>query len=160
MKIIGSSVFLKELSREYFADYLDMFSPMVQQILGVSSPLGELAYITHQNENQAKGDTLFFCIFEKDTDLLVGSIEIRSKAHRGQLCTWIHENYWGSGYFQEAFKLASQAYFKKYPHESNFTARVDSSNQRSLKALLKAGCKEVRISNGPREKQHELECFS
>lgn len=28
----------------------------------------------------------------------------------------------------EIFRLASQLYFKKYPHESNFTTRVDIRN--------------------------------
>lgn len=157
MKIIGDRVFLKELSQDHFTDYLDMFSPRVQELLGVSSPFSELVYLRDQSK---KDDTLFFCIYEQDTNLLIGSIEIRSKAHRGQLCTWLHEDYWGSGYFQEAFKLASQVYFKKYPHESNFTARVDISNKRSYNALLKLGCQEIRISAGPRQEQYELECFS
>lgn len=158
MKLIGSAVYLKELSHEHVADYLDMFSPRVQEILGVSSPLAELAYVQTQVQKQQEGTTLFFCIFEHITELLIGSIEIRSKAHRGQLCTWLHEDYWGTGYFQEAFKIASQAYFEKYPYEDYFTARVDISNKRSYKALLKLGCKEVRVSSGPREKQYELEC--
>lgn len=158
MKILGNQVYLKELSQDHFTDYLDMFSPRVQEILGVSSPFAELAYIEQQSHKQQAGDTLFFCIYEHNTEILVGSIEIRSKAHRGQLCTWLHEDYWGTGYFQEAFRIASEIYFKKYPHEDCFTARVDISNKRSYKALLKLGCKEVRTSSGPREQQYELEC--
>lgn len=160
MKLVGSHIFLKELSEDHFTDYLDMFSPRVQELLGVSSPFAELAYIKQQSHRHEEGDTLFFCIFEQATDLLIGSIEIRSKAHRGQLCTWMHEDYWGSGYFQEAFRLASEWYFKKYPHEECFTARVDISNQRSYKALLKLGCKQVNLSPGPREEQYALECFN
>ena len=158
MKIAGDHIYLKELSQDHFTDYLDMFSPRVQEILGVSSPMAELAYVQEQEQKQQKSDTLFFCIFERATELLVGSIKIRSKVYRGQLCTWVHEDYWGTGYFKEAFKLASDAYFKKYPHEDHFTARVDMSNKRSYNALLKLGCKEVRVSSGPRGKQHELEC--
>lgn len=158
MKIVGQNIYLKELSQHHFTDYLDMFSPRVQELLGVSSPFAELAYVQTQEHKQQAGETLFFCIFEQTTELLVGSIEIRSKAHRGQLCTWLHEDYWGTGYFQEAFRLASEMYFKKYPHEEHFTARVDISNKRSYKALLKLGCKEMRISSGPREQQYELEC--
>lgn len=158
MKIIGENIFLKELSQEHVSDYLDMFSPRVQEILGVSSPFAELAYVQTQTKKQQMGDTLFFCIYEQKTGTLVGSIEIRSKAHRGQLCTWLHEDYWGTGYFQEAFKLASESYFKKYPHEDHFTARVDVSNKRSYNALRKLGCREIRVSLGPREQQYELEC--
>lgn len=160
MKILGQNIFLKELSQDHFTDYLDMFSPRVQEILGVSSPFAELAYVEEQFHKQEAGDTLFFCIYEQNSKMLVGSIEIRSKAHRGQLCTWLHEDYWGTGYFQEAFRLVSQIYFKKYPHEDHFTARVDISNKRSYNALTKLGCKEVRISSGPREQQYELECLS
>ena len=158
MKIVGSSIYLKKLSQDHFIDYLDMFSPLVQTILGVSSPFSELAYVKTQERKQHAGDTVFFCIFEQDTHMLIGSIEIRSKAHRGQLCTWLHEDYWGRGYFQEAFRLASQFYFKKYPHESSFTARVDISNKRSYKVLTVLGCKTIRLSSGPREDQYELEC--
>ena len=158
MKIVGTQIYLKELSQDHFTDYLDMFSPRVQELLGVSSPLAELAYVQTQEHKQQTGDTLFFCIYEQTTELLIGSIEIRSKAHRGQLCTWLHEDYWGMGYFKEAFKLASQLYFKKYPHESNFTARVDISNKRSYNALLNLGCTEVRISPGPRQDQYEMQC--
>ena len=158
MKITGQKVFLKELTTNHIPDYLDMFSPRVQELLGVSSPFAELAYVETQAVKQQAGDTLFFCIYEQKTEILVGSIEIRSKAHRGQLCTWLHEDYWGLGYFQESFRLASENYFKKYPHEDCFTARVDISNKRSYHALLKLGCKEIRISFGPREQQFELEC--
>ncbi len=158
MKIIGQNIFLKELSQEHVPDYLDMFSPRVQELLGVSSPFAELAYVQTQAQKQHTGETFFFCIYEQKTGTLVGSIEIRSKAHRGQLCTWLHEDYWGTGYFKEAFILVSKIYFKKYPCEDHFTARVDISNKRSYNALLKLGCKEIRVSSGPREQQYELKC--
>lgn len=159
MKLIGDSVFLKDLTEDHFHDYFEMFSPRVQELLGVSSSFAELGYVQQQTVKHHEGEMFFFGIFERKTNQLIGSIEIREKHYRGQLCTWMHEDYWGTGYFQEAFKIVHQAYFKKYPHESYFTARVDKSNKRSYQALTKLGCRPKRISPGPREDQYELECL-
>lgn len=158
MKLLGNQIYLKFLQESHIADYLDLFSPRVQEILGVSSRFSEQQYIQEQCRKQKAEETFFFCIFEKSTDLLIGSLEIRANHHRGQLCTWIHENYWGKGYFKEAFALAKEYYFKKRPQETNITARVDRSNQRSYQALMAVGCTVLGMSRGPREDQYEFVC--
>lgn len=149
---------LKELHNDYIPDYLDMFSPMVQRILGVPSTALEGAYLAAQLQKQKEGRIHFYCIFYKENEQLIGSIEIRSPEHRGQLYTWLHEDYWHAGFFAEAFKVAVQDYFKYNPQVTTFTARVDISNKRSFKALLKVGCVVAMRSRGPREDQYELVC--
>ena len=154
----GKFVILKNLSQEYIPDYLDMFSPVIQKILGVSSVWSEFEYVHTRLHKQDINKLFFYVIFKKADNFLIGSIEIRSPEHRGQLYTWLHEQYWSQGLFQEAFVLASRDYFIHNHQETNFTARVDISNQRSLKALLKLGCTTIRKTRGAREDQHELVC--
>ncbi len=157
--LVADRVYVKELSTEYVQDYLDMFSTTVQKILGVSSLWNEFEYLHCQLKKQKEGKTFLYGIFEKSQDHLIGSIEIRSIEHRGQLYTWMHEDYWGKGLFQDAFALVRSDYFSKNKQITEFTARVDVSNNASLKALLKAGCKSVRMCKGPRENQHEIICY-
>jgi RimJ/RimL family protein N-acetyltransferase len=151
-------VYVKELSVEYAQDYLDMFSTTVQKILGVSSLWNEFDYVHNQIAKQKEGKTCLYGIFESTKNLLIGSIEIRSSEYRGQLYTWLHEDYWGKGLFQDAFTLVRYDYFKKNKEVTEFTARVDVSNKASLKALLKAGCTLLRTCKGAREDQHEIVC--
>src|SRR3989344_3069843 len=154
----GARVVLKELHEHYVPDYLEMFSPTVQRILGVQSTALEREYLCTQIQKQKARRTFFYCVFYKSKNILIGSIEIRSPEHRGQLYTWLHESYWHSGLFQEAFALARGDYFARNPEVTFFTARVDCSNKRSLQALLKAGCCIAYESPGPRERQYQLEC--
>jgi len=119
----------------------------------------EFEYVYTQINKQKEGKTFLYGIFELEKKCLIGSIEIRSKEHRGQLYTWLHEKYWGKGFFQDAFALVCKDYFMKNVHATEFTARVDISNQSSTKALLKAGCKIIRLCQGPREQQHEITCY-
>ena len=155
----ADKVYVKELSVEYVQDYLDMFSTTVQKVLGVTSLWNEFEYVHTQIAKQKEGKTFLYGIFESTKNLLIGSIEIRSTEYRGQLYTWLHEDYWGKGFFQDAFTLVRCDYFKKNKEMKEFTARVDVSNTASLKALLKAGCKLLRTCKGPREDQHEIVCY-
>lgn len=152
-------VYVKELSTEYVQDYLDMFSTTVQKILGVSSLWNEFEYVHTQIKKQKEGKTFLYGVFEQEKNHLIGSIEIRSEEHRGQLYTWLHQDYWGKGFFQDAFGLVRLEYFAEYKESNKFTARVDVSNTASLKALLKAGCKSMGIKKGPREDQYEIICY-
>lgn len=154
----GKHIYLEFLQESYIDDYLVMFSLTVQKILGVSSIDTEKKYLQEQLLNQSQNKTIFFCIFELQTHSLIGALEIRSKQHRGQLCTWLHENYWGKGYFKEAFILAKTYYFTRNPKEKSITARVDVSNIRSYNALKNLGCTVERISAGPRGDQYEMIC--
>ena len=134
-----------------------MFSEKVQNILDVSLVSSERLYLEMQMEKVRTMDTFFLCIFERETNNFVGAIEIRNQSYRSQLYNWMHENYWGSGYYQEALLLALTFYFEKYPQEETVSARVDVTNQRSYKALLKAGFKEIAKRKGPRGDQYLLE---
>lgn len=157
MKLIGDDIELKKLSEDFFYEYLQMFSEIVQKSVAATQE-GELGYLHAQLEKQKNGKTFFLCIFEKTTQRLIGAIEIRSKAYRGQLYNWVNELYWGSGFYQEAFYLAVQAYFGDHPDEDHFNAWVDVSNKRSLKALQKLGCTVEGVRSDVREDQYEVIC--
>lgn len=133
-------VYVKPFQEEYIPSYLDMFSPRVQELLGVSSLYEERTYLETQLKKAAHQQTSLYGIFEKTTDTLIGSFEIKSPAYRSQLSMWLHEQYWGKGYFQQAFALVKELYFKEHPQETFFSAYVDAHNPRSCKALVKAGC--------------------
>lgn len=136
-----SLVYVKTLQEEYVENYLDMFSPKVQELLGVSSLYEERTYVEEQLKKAYNKQTSLYGIFEQKTQSIIGSVEIKSSSYRSQLSMWLHEAYWGKGYFQEAFALVKELYFKEHPQETFFSAYVDATNPRSCKALIKAGCK-------------------
>ena len=158
-KKVGKSVVLKELNESFFEKYISMFSEKIQNILDVSSQSSERLYLEMQMKKVKTMDTFFLCIFEKETNNFVGAIEIRNPSYRSQLYNWIHEKYWGNGYYQEALLLALKFYFEKYPDQEKVTARVDVTNPRSYNALLKAGFKEIAKRKGPRGDQYLLEFY-
>ncbi len=147
-------VYVKPFQSEYIPSYLDMFSPRVQELLGVSSLYEERTYLEGQLHKASAQQTSLYGIFEQETDILIGSFEIKSPSYRSQLSMWLHEKYWGKGYFQQAFALVKELYFKEHPQETFFSAYVDAANPRSYNALLKAGCAFKGMHNG----RYYIEC--
>lgn len=155
-ELCGNKVVLRLLSHFYFPEYLCMFSPTVRMALHVSDTQSELCYLKERLIKMHDGKTLFYCIFDKQADQLVGGIEIRDdQIHRGQLYSWMNEDFWGGGRYQEALALASQEYFKSF-NALFFNAHVDIVNQRSYHALRKFGCAQGGYCNGPNGKQYNL----
>ncbi len=136
----GTLVYVKPFEEKYIPSYLDMFSPKVQELLGVPSTFEERTYLETQLQKAEQKQTSLYGIFEQATGQLIGSMEIKSAVYRSQLSMWLHEQYWGKGYFQQAFALVKQIYFKENPEATFFSAYVDVVNTRSCKALVKAGC--------------------
>lgn len=157
MKVIlrGQSLILRPLQKSFFSEYLQQLSLQVCRLLGLVEPQDELVYLERQLK---KGNSFFFCIFTK-TNQLIGALEIRDTSYRSQLYNWIHEDFWGNGYYQEALSLALTSYFKERPQEKEVRALVDVTNKRSYYALLKAGFIEKGIIKGPREQQYILVYF-
>jgi RimJ/RimL family protein N-acetyltransferase len=132
-------VFVRPLCQEDIGAYLALFSPMVQSALSVSSVAEEREYLIVHLAQQMHGMTFFYGIFLSDTQQLIGAIEIRDKnAYRGQLYCWVHEKYWGTGYFIQAMQRAAADYFGQ-TNARFFNALVSTSNKRSYKALKKCG---------------------
>jgi RimJ/RimL family protein N-acetyltransferase len=205
--LVGEIVTLKILDKSYFQDYASMFSEKVKEFLHVQHDESEIEYL----ENRLENKSFFYCIFlnekvdgkgkerrdisGKDTHLkfgdidqnnkagkLIGAIEIRELTESdGQLYSWINENYWGSGAYQEALKLISKKYFEtcnlkntcagsigcdnngNFGSSSNgnvrckyYTANVDAENLRSYYALKKFGFIDSGIKNGPYGPQYKL----
>lgn len=140
MNTTDSLVEVRTFKEEYISSYLDMFSPKVQELLGVVSPFDEKTYLQCQLQKAQQNQTSLYGIFERQSGTLIGSFEIKSPSYRSQLSMWLHEDYWGKGYFQQAFMLLKQIYFSAHPEQQFFSAYVDQINQRSYKALIKAGC--------------------
>ncbi len=107
-------------------------------------------------DSTPKDSPFFYCIFDVQCNTLIGAIEIRDACEfAGQLYCWIHEDYWGTGYFQQALQLAAREYFAR-TSERFFTAHVDIDNMRSYHALRKAGFAPFGFYDGPYGKQHVL----
>lgn len=99
-KIDGTLVSLRELHQDYFNEYFLAFSLRVQRLLHVTYISSELDYLHRQLEKQQCMHTknLFFCVFDRKTDRLIGALEIRDQEETSnQLYSWLHENFWGEG---------------------------------------------------------------
>lgn len=160
----GKVVTLKKLREEFFIDFHNMFSSKVRELfespkhITLDYTIRVLSYIM---DLHAKGETLYYCIFDNKDNRLIGAIEVREKndIDPGQLGCWINENYWGGGRIQEAYKLIAQTYFKVKPHEKSFDAHVRTWNIRSYKAMKKFGfidVSTVKASDGKADR-HVLE---
>ena len=150
------TIVLRELREDFFQAYLMAFSELVREMLHVEKKQSELRYLQKRFEKQKKEQTLFFCIFDKETDRLIGAIEIRDQRETSsQLYSWLHEDFWGTGRYQEALRLASQEYFIR-TNAPFFSAHVDADNRRSYYALKKQGFADVSVHKGPYGKQYEL----
>jgi len=152
----GDLVTLRKLDPEYFNEYVRMFSPTVQELLHATSAQAELNYLEDRVEKMEQEKTLFYCIFSNATHQLIGAVEIRNEQEAsGQLYIWLNENFWGTGFYQEAIRLISQEYFRN-SNRPFFNAHVDVTNKRSYKALKKCGFAEHGFYKGPYGKQYDL----
>lgn len=151
--LVGEIVTLKILDKSYFQDYSKMFSETVKKFLHVQHDESEIKYLETRLENKS----FFYCIFLNSENKLVGAIEIRELTESdGQLYSWVNENYWGSGAYQEALNLISRKYFEVNPECKYYTANVDAENLRSYYALKKYGFIDSGIKNGPYGLQYKL----
>ncbi len=154
-ELVGDTVVLKLLKYQYIQTYLHMFSATVCGLLHVDDLASEYDYLQHIIDKQ-QGKTLFYCIFLKVVDQLIGGLAIRdSRVFASQLYCWLNEQFWGRGYLQEAMPLAMNAYFSFF-NESYVRANVDIDNMRSYYALKKCGFVDFGMSKGPRGKQYIL----
>jgi RimJ/RimL family protein N-acetyltransferase len=164
--IPGKIVTLKKLREEHFIDFHNMFSTKVREPfespkhITLDYTIRILRYIM---ELCAKGETLYYVVFDTKEDTLIGAIEIREKndIDPGQLGCWINENYWGGGRIQEAYRLITDAYFKLKPEEDKYEAQVRVWNKRSYKALKKFGFIDIEIRPDTEGKadRHVLEYY-
>lgn len=147
-----SGITIKPLSQELIPLYLQAFSDAVKQALHVTSTSSEEQYLLAHLADP--GDSVFFTVMRDG--VCIGAIAIRDKKRfPGQLYSWLHHDYWGKGYYQEALRLVLQNYFEK-TNEPYCTAHVDVTNMRSYKALKKAGFADLALIRGPYGKQFEL----
>jgi RimJ/RimL family protein N-acetyltransferase len=153
--LYGDQVLLCPLSYEHVFQYLISFTQQVRHILHVPDLEAEYRYLSNRLIYQKEQAIFFYCIFDKATDILVGAIEIRGAEFPGQLYTWLHPDYWGKYYFQEALLLLATYYFS-VTKQFYFTARVDADNLRSYHALKKVGFADYAIVKGPYAEQYEL----
>ena len=138
MQIAGNLITLKPLQEIYFKNYHKMFSTTVRQALGLrqKTSLKETINFLDEIITDPKHKKIF-CIFDNETQNLIGSTVIRSEDHpRGQLGSWVNEKFWGSGKYQEALSLVLQVYFKT---NNSIFAFVRITNKRSLYAHQKVG---------------------
>jgi len=85
-ELIGKLVILKSLQESFFELYLEMFSELVMAFLHVSMKKSEEEYLCDRLDKHIKNQTLFYCIFNKKENKLIGVIEIRdAQEFEGQL---------------------------------------------------------------------------
>jgi RimJ/RimL family protein N-acetyltransferase len=151
----GELVTLRVLHASFIDAYMQAFSPLVQKQLHCTTPLSELSYISSLVSNQLL-PSLFYCMFDSSRDALIGAIHIRNREQtHNQLYSWMHENYWGSGIFQQALLLCANAYFQSTT-QAYFHAHVDVENKRSYHALRKCGFAPIGVLPGPFGKQYDM----
>ena len=156
MQFKGEYITLKELSVDYFDDYIAMFSPLVKRLLHVTSDSCERTYLEHCLSEHRERRQFFFCIFDNQNNQLIGAIGLRlPQDSRGQLGSWINEKYWGNNRYQESLKLLTDAYFERSGVDV-ITANIYADNQRSYKAHKKFGFIDIATINGPHGKQYVL----
>ncbi len=154
-QLYGFNVVLRPLSYQYIQGYLLAFTQEVRMLLHVPDMQTEYQYLLNRIPLIAQRRTFFYCIFDKFISTIIGALEIRGSEHPGQLYTWLRPDYWGKNYFQEALFLAQRFYFSQI-NSLYFTARTDIDNQRSYKALKKAGFADYAIVQGSYALQYEL----
>jgi len=143
-EVRGSAVTLKKLREEYFPQLHEMFSNEVRKGLEFPPVINFGYTIAYMRELERRSSTtkgMLYVIFDNKDNLPIGTIEIREYDPQdvGQMGCWINEKYWGGGRIVEAIKLISKTYFNRYPEEKSFLAWARVWNQRSYKALKKAG---------------------
>lgn len=152
--LYGKALRLEPLSHHHIERYLMSFSERVREALKVHYLESERDYL----ESSLASDQVkfFYCIIDLHTDQLIGAIAIRDRFHYpGQLYSWIHESYWGSGLYAQALLLLMSHYFHR-TNDRYITAQVDVDNSRSYKALKKIGFADCGYSIGMHGKQFEL----
>lgn len=151
-----NSVYIRPLQASDIQAYLTMFSSTVQNALFVSSLQEERDYLIVHLEQQKHRMTHFYGIFLPSNDQFIGAIEIRDRdAYRGQLYCWIHENYWGTGYFIQAMQNAARDYFLQ-TGQRYINALVATANKRSYRALKKCGFSDSGFHTGVDGDSYEL----
>ena len=153
--VIGSHLILDQLKEIYVSAYLDAFVQEVRMPLHVPDLAAEREYLYERLPMVLLQQTFFFVLFNNFNRACIGAVEIRGEEHAGQLYCWLHPDYWGKSYFQEAIQLAARFYFS-VTDALYFTARVDSTNLRSYHALKKNGFADYRMIEGASGKQFEL----
>ncbi len=154
-KITSKNFNIIPLASSYVASYLQQFSETVREALRVTSIDAEHEYLQAALEKQAKGETHFYLIVA-ESHQVIGAVEIRKpEQSRGQLYTWLNEDYWGIGLFQEAMRKVAVDYFSK-TQERYFDATVEINNRRSYRALKKAGFADLGIQDGAWGKDYAL----
>lgn len=149
----STSIMLMSFTPAYTEQYLSVFSPLVRDILHVTSLESERAYLIQLMQESSP---FFFGVMLEPVHEFIGAIAIRNpQLYAGQLYCWMHEKYWGAGYFQQALADAAAFYFAQTNYDF-FTARVDLHNMRSYQALKKCGFIDRALVQGPYGLQFEL----
>lgn len=142
-EVIGEKVVLRLLHERYFIDYHNAWSRDVRQGLEFPEDIDldyTIRFLRYELENFNKGKQITYCVFEAQSNVLVGAVDIREKTptSMGQFGWWLNEKYRGKGLIQEAAKLIANVYFRLYDVDS-FEVHVRLWNKRSYYALVKAG---------------------
>lgn len=151
-KIEGSCVILAYLSFSYIESYIAQFSSTIQNVLHVNDVNSERAYLVER----CTLNSFFYVIHERNSNSLIGALEIRDPGHASQLYCWINEQFWGRGYFKEALQLAVREYVRT-TSETILSACVDEENTQSLMSLQACGFKKKGTRLGPHGNQYILE---
>jgi [ribosomal protein S5]-alanine N-acetyltransferase len=90
----------------------------------------------------AEGNIVIYAVIEKDTDSLIGiiNISLNPQNERGELAYWIGKEYWGKGYGTEAAKCLVKFGFDELNLNKIFAASF-TQNPGSWRIMEKIGMK-------------------
>jgi RimJ/RimL family protein N-acetyltransferase len=110
-----------------------------------SSAAEALAYLTLQRKAFEDGVTILWAIRFKDTQPLVGAIELRIRGDEGDIGFIIGRRYWGQGIVPEAL-TAVTAFARKHLALSRIHGYCDVDNARSARVFEKTGFTSLGIA--------------
>lgn len=144
----GSMISLKSLKEEYYPIMHEMYSNTVRKNMEHPAVITfgyTIAYMRDLERKATTTKSVVYIVWDNQDQKPIGYVEVREYDPKdvGQLGCWINEKYWGKGRIVEAIKLITDVYFKAYPDEKSYIAWVRLWNQRSYKALQKAGLVDI-----------------
>ena len=147
-EIRGSIISLKSLKEEYYPIMHEMYSNTVRKNMEHPAVINfgyTIAYMRDLERKATTTKSVVYIVWDNQDAKPIGYVEVREYDPKdvGQLGCWINEKYWGKGRIVEAIKLITDVYFKAYPDEKSYIAWVRLWNERSYKALKKAGLVEI-----------------
>ncbi len=139
-ELVGSLITLRVFEADFIPELFAIISLQSKQGRRFERPVFNTTKVFFLDSLERMSDCLgiLYGIFDQQTDVLLGAIEIREpNADQGQLQVWLHDAYFSRGHYQEILQLLLPVYFS-WSKRMWLNARVEASNSSSVRAHEKA----------------------